>query len=83
MEISRLEHDLSVAQFRLSKAEDYEIKYDSLFKDNQKVAKDHEALLGDFDKAQRDLNRLEIDQEQSSHLIRDLQVEVDTLKKAN
>ncbi len=83
MEISRLEHDLSVSQFRLSKAEDFEIKYDSLFKENQRVVKDHEALLSDFDKAQRDLNRLEIDQEQSSHLIRDLQAEVDTLKKSN
>jgi hypothetical protein len=31
VEIARLEHDLSVAKFKLSKAEDYEIKYELLF----------------------------------------------------
>jgi hypothetical protein len=35
VEIARLEHDLSVSKFKLSKAEDYEIKYDLLFKENQ------------------------------------------------
>lgn len=31
-EIARLEHDLSVTKFRLSKSEDIEIKYDILFR---------------------------------------------------
>lgn len=45
VEISRLEHDLSVARFKLSKAEDFEIKYEILFKDNQKAVADYLALL--------------------------------------
>lgn len=39
-EITRLEHDLSVAKFRLSKADDIEIKYDILFRENQKTVAD-------------------------------------------
>ena len=31
-EIAKLEHDLSVARFRLSKTEDVEVKYDILFR---------------------------------------------------
>jgi hypothetical protein len=33
-EIQKLEQDLSVAKFKLAKAEDYELKYDKLFRDN-------------------------------------------------
>ena len=39
-EIAQLEHDLSVTKFKLSKAEDIEIKYDILFKDNQTTLAD-------------------------------------------
>jgi hypothetical protein len=35
-----VEHDLSVAKFRLTKAEDVEIKYDILFRENQKTVAD-------------------------------------------
>jgi hypothetical protein len=39
-EIAQLEHDLSVTKFRLSKMEDIEIKYDILFRENQKTVAD-------------------------------------------
>lgn len=38
--MARLEHDLSVTKFRLSKAEDVEIKYDILFRENQNSVAD-------------------------------------------
>jgi len=41
VEIARLEHDLSVTKFKLSKAEDHEIKYDILFKENQKTVTEY------------------------------------------
>lgn len=40
-EIARLEHDLSVSKFKLSKAEDYESKYELLFKENQNTITDY------------------------------------------
>lgn len=32
-----MEHELSTVRFKLSKAEDYEIKYDEIFKEKQKA----------------------------------------------
>lgn len=81
MEISRLEHDLSVARFKLSKAEDFEIKYDILFKDNQKAVADYLALLEEHDRAQRDLERAAVLQEQTNQTLKSLRAELEAEKR--
>ena len=81
MEISRLEHDLSVARFKLSKAEDFEIKYDILFKDNQKAVADYLALLEEHDRTQREQERAGVLQEQTDQQLRTVRAELDAEKR--
>lgn len=42
-DLTALQDELSLAQFRLNKAEDYEIKYEKIFRENQLLLneKDH------------------------------------------
>ena len=81
MEISRLEHDLSVARFKLSKAEDFEIKYEILFKDNQKAVTDYLALLEEHDRLQRDHERATLLQEQTDQQLRAARGELEAEKR--
>ena len=60
-EIARLEHDLSVTRFKLSKSEDYEVKYDLLFKENQNTISDHQQAADDLDRTKRELDRAHLE----------------------
>jgi hypothetical protein len=73
VEIGRLEHELSVARFKLSKAEDYEVKYDAIFQERQKTVADYLATREELDQSQRDLAACEAERER-------LRLEVKTLQ---
>ena len=79
-EMARLEHDLSVTKFRLSKAEDVEIKYDILFRENQNSVADcveaNELLEG----TRKELDRLQIDNNQANQQVKSLKAEVEAEK---
>jgi hypothetical protein len=45
-----MEHDLSVARFRLSKTEDLDRKYNLLFQENQKTVSDYIDTKEELDK---------------------------------
>lgn len=83
VEISRLENDLSVAKFKLSKAEDYEIKYDLLFKENQKTITDYLDGRDELERARRELERTRADHDQALLNNRALRAELDAEKKAS
>ena len=68
-----MEHDLSVAKFRLSKAEDVEIKYDILFRENQKTVADCVDAREELEITRKDLDKLRIDHDQARQLIKNLQ----------
>lgn len=81
VEIGRLEHELSVARFKLSKAEDFEIKYDILFKENQKTVAEHLALLEEHDRTLHQLDRTSLLQEQTAQQARTLRAELEAEKR--
>lgn len=82
-EIARLEHDLSVAKFKLSKAEDIEIKYDILFRENQKALADCAEAKFKLENKANDFDRLELELTQSNQQVKALKADVDNEKKNN
>lgn len=83
VEIARLQHDLSVTKFKLSKAEDYQIKYDLLFKENQTTVTNFLDNRDQLEKVKRDLDRALLQQDNANQSIRNLREEVQTEKRNN
>ncbi len=61
-----------MAKFRLSKAEDYEAKYDLLFKDKQKTVSEFIETKEELDKTRKDLDKLQLDYQQANLTIKNL-----------
>jgi hypothetical protein len=61
-----------VSKFKLSKAEDYEIKYDLLFKENQSTVTKFLDNRDELEKVKRDLDRAVLEQDNANQLIRSL-----------
>lgn len=68
-------------RFRLSKAEDYEAKYELLFKDNQKTVSDLIETKEELDKTRKDLDKLQLDYQQANLTIKNLRGEVEAEKR--
>jgi hypothetical protein len=66
-----------VNKFRLSKAEDYEAKYELLFKDNQKTVSDFIETKQELEKTRKDLDKLQLDYQQANLTIKNLRGEVE------
>ncbi|MCB0370049.1 MAG: hypothetical protein KDD45_11655 [Bdellovibrionales bacterium] len=64
-EIARLEHEVSVTKFRLEKAQDIEIKYDILFKENQKTVADCVDAREELEKTRKELDCLQLEHAQA------------------
>lgn len=64
-------------KFRLSKAEDYEAKYELLFKDNQKTVSDFIETKQELEKTRKDLDKLQLDYQQANLTIKNLRGEVE------
>jgi hypothetical protein len=47
-DLAQLQDELGLARFRLHKAEDFEIKYELLVKQNQSLANDNDRLIKDL-----------------------------------
>lgn len=72
MEIGCLEHELSTVRFKLSKAEDYEIKYDEAFKEKQRAVTDYLNLQDENERNLRELDRANIDRDQLAQQVKTL-----------
>ena len=81
-EIARLEHELSVCRFKLSKSEDYEQKYELLFKENQNTIADEQQAREELDRIRRELDRTRLDYDQQSEVLRGVRGELEGEKKA-
>lgn len=77
VEIGRLEHELSVARFKLSKAEDFEVKYDAIFQDRQRSVADYLATREELDETQRALAVSENERERLKLEVKNLQNEAE------
>lgn len=82
-ELNNLEHDLSVTKFKLSKAEDAQIKYDILFRENQKTLADCAEAKFELENKTNDFDKLQLEFSQVNQQIRALKAEVDNEKKNN
>lgn len=82
-EIARLQHDLSVTKFRLSKSEDIQIKYDILFRENQKTVSDCIEVKEQLDNTRKQLDKLQLDYNSANQLIKTLRAEVEAEKRSN
>ncbi len=72
-----------MAKFKLSKAEDIEIKYDILFRENQKTLADCAEAKFQLENKANDFDRLELELTQSNQQVRALKADVDNEKKNN
>lgn len=86
--VSRLEHDLanlqedlSLAKFRLQKAEDFEDKYDILFKQYQSMAQDFAIARDECVAKSREAADLTIRLDEANLIIKNLETNVETSKQ--
>ena len=74
--MSSLEEELSLTKYRLQKAEDFEDKYESLFKQNQGLNEEHDANKQDLVNKTRDANELRAKLDQAELKIKRLESDI-------
>lgn len=73
-----MEHELSTVRFKLSKAEDYEIKYDDAFKEKQRAVTELLNLQDENERNLRELDRANVDRDQLASTVKNLTAELDS-----
>lgn len=81
-EIVQLEETMSLLKFRLSKAEDYQAKYDQLFKANQDTTQLLEVVAEEKERGDRENDRLRVELEQAKLSVRNLSLELENAKRS-
>lgn len=79
-DLTALQEELSLTRFRLQKAEDFEDKYEALFKQHNHLNEEHDQLRQDYVSKNREAGELRARLDQAEMVIRNLEANVESGK---
>lgn len=82
-EVNSLEEELSLTKYRLQKAEDFEDKYEALFKQHQGLSEEHDCNKQDLTNKTRESNELRAKLDAAELKIKNLEMDIENTKLAS